>query len=158
MCFFYCKLAKDLQDLFLLIAFCLQLISHFTPSPPWKRLGGKINYPEDDRPDNLTPEQLEKALFKKFLKARFQTFRPMPTAANYWLAHMDRYLTLKDNPDPQDEMSLISESIDDLIEIFYRALDADKTGEEVCFPHRHMYTWMSVCILFPSQSSVGTFK
>jgi hypothetical protein len=43
------------------------------PSAPWKRLGGKINYPEDDRPDNLTPEQLEKALFKKFLKARFQT-------------------------------------------------------------------------------------
>ncbi|CAK9210508.1 unnamed protein product [Sphagnum troendelagicum] len=113
-----------------------QLISHFTPSPPWKRLGGKINYPEDDRPDNLTPEQLEKALFKKFLKARFQTFRPMPTAANYWLAHMDRYLTLKDNPDPQDEMSLISESIDDLIEIFYRALDADKTGEEVQLPAR----------------------
>jgi len=73
MCFFYCKLAQDLQDLFLLIAFCLQLISHFTPSPPWKRLGGKINYPEDGRPDNLTPEQLEKALFKKFLKARFQT-------------------------------------------------------------------------------------
>jgi hypothetical protein len=71
--FFYCKLAQDLQDLFLLIAFCLQLISHFTPSAPWKRLGGKINYPEDDRPDNLTPEQLEKALFKKFLKARFQT-------------------------------------------------------------------------------------
>jgi RNA-dependent RNA polymerase len=93
-----------------------------------------------------------------FFSCTFFGSRPMPTAANYWLAHMDRYLTLKDNPDPQDEMSLISESIDDLIEIFYRALDADKTGEEVCFPHRHMYTWMSVCILFPSQSFVGTFK
>lgn len=62
---------------------------------------------------------------------------------------MDRYLTLKDAEDITDELGLISESIDDLIEIFYRALDADKTGEEVCFPHRHVFAWMSVCILLP---------
>lgn len=73
----------------------------------------------------------------------------MPQAATYWLAHMDRYLILKDAEDLTDELDLISESIDDLIEIFYRALDAGKTGEEVCFPHRHMFAWMSVCILPP---------
>ena len=75
--------------------------------------------------------------------------KPMPIAASYWTAHMDRYLTLKDEVDPPDELSLISESIEDLIDIFYRALDADKTGEEVCFQHRHIFEWMSVCILLP---------
>lgn len=73
----------------------------------------------------------------------------MPIAASYWTAHMDRYLTLKDEVDPPDELSLISESIEDLIDIFYRALDADKTGEEVCFQHRHIFEWMSVRILLP---------
>ena len=75
--------------------------------------------------------------------------KPMPNAANYWRAHMDRYLILKDEEDPQDELSVISETIEELIEIFYRALNADKSGEEVCFPHRHMYAWMSVCISLP---------
>lgn len=73
----------------------------------------------------------------------------MQQAATFWTAHMDRYLTLKDAEDITDELDLISESIDDLIEIFYRALDADKTGEEVCFSHRHVFAWMSVCILLP---------
>lgn len=50
----------------------LQLISLFTDSSPWKRLGGKINYPEDDMPGYLTPDELERALFKKFISARFQ--------------------------------------------------------------------------------------
>lgn len=71
----------------------------------------------------------------------------MQQAATFWTAHMDRYLTLKDAEDIADVLDLISESIDDLIEIFYRALDADKTGEDVCFPHRHVFSWMSVCIL-----------
>lgn len=121
-----------------------QLISLFTPSKPWKRIGEKINYPVADGPGNLTPRTLEYTLFDKFLRSRFTAYKPMPQAATYWLAHMDRYLILKDAEDLTDELDLISESIDDLIEIFYRALDADKTGEEVCFPHRHMFAWMSV--------------
>lgn len=75
-------------------------------------------------------------------------------AATYWKAHMDRYLTLKDEKYPPDELLSISENIEDLIEIFYRALDANKSGEEVCFPHRHMYAWMSVCISLPSSNHV----
>lgn len=78
----------------------------------------------------------------------------MPIAASYWTAHMDRYLTLKDEVDPPDELSLISESIEDLIDIFYRALDADKIGEEVCFQHRHIFEWMSVCILLPFSKNI----
>jgi len=75
--------------------------------------------------------------------------KPMQQAATFWMAHMDRYLALKDAEDITDELGLISESIDDLIEIFYRALDADKTGEEVCFSHRHVFAWMSVRNLLP---------
>lgn len=63
---------------------------------------------------------------------------------------MDRYLSLKDADEYSDELELISESLEELIDIFYRALDADKTGEELCL-HRHTFAWMSVCIL-PSLS------
>jgi hypothetical protein len=49
----------------------MQLISLFKPSTPWKRLGGKINYPVEDAPGDLTPKALEHILFEKFLKSRF---------------------------------------------------------------------------------------
>ena len=51
--------------------YAMQLISLFKPSTPWKRLGGKINYPVEDAPGDLTPKALEHILFEKFLKSRF---------------------------------------------------------------------------------------
>lgn len=120
-----------------------QLISLFTPSLPWKRIGEKINYPIGDGPSNLTSRALEYTLFDKFLKSRFTPYKPMSQAGIFWTAHMDRYLSLKDADEYSDELELISESLEELIDIFYRALDADKTGEELCL-HRHTFAWMSV--------------
>jgi len=54
-------------------SYFLQLISLFTPSKPWKRIGEKINYPAGDGPGNLTPRTLEYTLFDKFLRSRFTT-------------------------------------------------------------------------------------
>lgn len=60
---------------------------------------------------------------------------------------MDRYLTLKYADEYSEELELLSETILELIDIFYRALDADKTGEEVCLYH-HFFAWMSIVILY----------
>jgi RNA-dependent RNA polymerase len=87
----------------------------------------------------LTPEQLEQALFQKFLDVRFQTFRTMQNAAKYWLAHMDQFLMTNKYLDFPDETSPLLKKIDQLTDIFYSALDADKNGEKVCFPHQHVY-------------------
>ena len=57
----------------------------------------------------------------------------MPLAATFWLAHMDKYLSLRDEEQTRPELGTIKKKIDELIDIFYRALDADKSGEVVCF-------------------------
>lgn len=56
----------------------------------------------------------------------------MPLAATYWLAHMDKYLELRDAEQPPIELGVVKKKINELIDIFYRALDAEKLGEEVC--------------------------
>ena len=55
----------------------------------------------------------------------------MPLAATYWLAHMDQYLTMRDAVHPSIELGVVKKKIDELINIFYRALDAEKSGEVV---------------------------
>lgn len=55
----------------------------------------------------------------------------MPLAATYWLAHMDKYLELRDAEQTPTELGVVKRKIDDLIDIFYRALDAERSGEEV---------------------------
>ena len=57
----------------------------------------------------------------------------MPFAAVCWLAHMDKYLELRDAEQSSPELGVVKKKIDELIEIFYRALDADKSGEEVSY-------------------------
>lgn len=56
----------------------------------------------------------------------------MPLAASYWLAYIDQYLSLRDavHP-PPPEIGVVKKKIDELINIFYKALDAEKSGEEV---------------------------
>nr|XP_024378193.1 probable RNA-dependent RNA polymerase 3 isoform X2 [Physcomitrium patens] len=135
---------SDLDGDFYWVCFNTQLISLFTPSPPWTRIGERTSYPVGNGPSSLTPRAAEYALFEKFLNSRFKTYKPMPLSATYWIAHMDRYLTLKYADEYSEELELLSETILELIDIFYRALDADKTGEEVklrrglepkCYPH-----------------------
>ncbi|KAH8966338.1 hypothetical protein BDL97_03G020600 [Sphagnum fallax] len=113
-----------------------KLLSYFIPSAPWKRSVKRPDYAQADRdrPGNLTPEQLEQALFQKFLDVRFQTFRTMQNAAKYWLAHMDQFLMTNKYLDFPDETSPLLKKIDQLTDIFYSALDADKNGEKVELP------------------------
>ncbi|KAG0560418.1 hypothetical protein KC19_10G179300 [Ceratodon purpureus] len=116
-----------------------ELISQFKPNTPWARPPyAGIN--RIARPTlQMSPNELEVALFNKFLKARFANGNSPPTmpfAAVCWLAHMDKYLELRDAEQSSPELGVVKKKIDELIEIFYRALDADKSGEEVELPRR----------------------
>jgi hypothetical protein len=58
----------------------------------------------------------------------------MQNAAKYWLAHMDQFLMTNKYLHSPDKTSPLLKKIDQLTDIFYSALDADKNGEKVCFP------------------------
>lgn len=51
----------------------------------------------------------------------------MGTAANAWLAFMDKFVA-------EGSQGSISKCID-LVDVYYAALDADKTGQKVNFAH-----------------------
>lgn len=55
----------------------------------------------------------------------------MGKAADSWLVYMDRMLTLGD--DCADEKATLRQKIDQLIDIYYDALDAPKKGKKVGF-------------------------
>lgn len=116
-----------------------ELISQFRPNSPWARPTFMGTSRIVKSPIQMSPNELEVALFNKFLKARFvngNSAPTMPLAATYWLAHMDKYLELRDAEQTPTELGVVKRKIDDLIDIFYRALDAEKSGEEVELPRR----------------------
>ena len=57
--------------------------------------------------------------------------KAMCIAADYWLMYMNRLLTLGD--EMTDEKAVLRQKIDELIDIYYDALDAPKQGMEVSF-------------------------
>lgn len=52
----------------------------------------------------------------------------MGVAADSWMALMDRYLILRNDPNKENEMLHVRENILQLIDIYYEALDAPKKG------------------------------
>lgn len=75
----------------------------------------------------------------------------MGIAADSWLAYMDRLLTLGD--DRASEKNLLKTKMLKLIDVYYDALDAPKSGKKVCFVYfvlclmrylllHQIYLWM----------------
>ncbi|EYU30717.1 hypothetical protein MIMGU_mgv1a001145mg [Erythranthe guttata] len=75
--------------------------------------------------------ELENELFQLCLEARTPSFN-MATAADSWLTFMDRLLTLGDDR-TAEKKSLMKKMIR-LVDIYYDALDAPKSGKKVKVP------------------------
>ncbi|KAE8654669.1 hypothetical protein F3Y22_tig00117048pilonHSYRG01475 [Hibiscus syriacus] len=110
-------------DMFFVV---LQLLDYFKASEPWVE---KCSTPErpSPLPSDLSDEELEGELFDSFLRIRFHPSYAMSAAANNWCAIMDWFLTVQDS----SEKELMKKNLECLINLYYEALDASKTGKKV---------------------------
>ncbi|KAF7813875.1 putative RNA-dependent RNA polymerase 5 [Senna tora] len=107
-----------------------QLLKLFRKSDPWiERTSSSNDVNGGKQPSALSAEELEDELFKRYLKNRFQPSYTVGVAAESWKALMDRMLTLRDDcPKEMEEKERVKENILKLIDIYYEALDAPKSG------------------------------
>ncbi|XP_060668494.1 probable RNA-dependent RNA polymerase 3 [Ziziphus jujuba] len=108
-----------------------QLLEYFKPSEPWIP-SSSMPKVASKKPNLFSDEELDDEFFKLFLKTRFQPSFAISEAAYSWLALMDRFLTL--GSDDVEEKNLVKKNILRLIDIYYDAVDAPKSGGEVEVP------------------------
>ncbi|KAL4317791.1 hypothetical protein GQ457_18G001060 [Hibiscus cannabinus] len=141
-----------------------QLLDYFKASEPWVE---KCSTPEGPslRPNDLSDEELESELFDSFLRIRFHPSYAMSAAADNWLAIMDRLLTVQDS----SEKELMKKNLECLINLYYEALDASKSGKKVevqeelraaVFPHymERDHSFKSTSILGKMYDYVKSFR
>ncbi|KAF8393438.1 hypothetical protein HHK36_021682 [Tetracentron sinense] len=109
-----------------------QILNCFQASIPWKRTYSANNIC-NRKPTEFSDEELENELFEQFLTTRFQPSETIGVAADSWLAYMDRLLALGDQY--ASEKDCVKEKMLRLIDIYYDALDAPKTGMKVEVPN-----------------------
>ncbi|WOG92878.1 hypothetical protein DCAR_0312155 [Daucus carota subsp. sativus] len=109
-----------------------QLLHYFKKSTPWTRMHPSPNKFQV-KPSDIPNDELEHKLFKLFLDTKNQNIS-MGVAADSWMAFMDKFLTLDDN---SVEKNKLKKTILKLIDIYYDALDAPKTGKEVTIPKEY---------------------
>ncbi|KAI3781775.1 hypothetical protein L2E82_11799 [Cichorium intybus] len=107
-----------------------QLLHYFKASEPWTRgystPSGSLNKPSD-----FSYEELEHELFKLLFLTKSHS-EAAGIAADSWMSFMDQYLMLQD--DDVDEKHLIEKKMLKLIDLYYDALDAAKSGKKVVIP------------------------
>ncbi|KAL5220095.1 hypothetical protein ABZP36_024808 [Zizania latifolia] len=104
-----------------------KLLEHYKPSEPWvQAITPKKT--KQKGPQDIDESKLERLLFHEFLKARFTPSYALSKAADSWLVFMDRLLT---DPLDEGEEKLIQDKIIKLVDLYYFALDAPKTGNKV---------------------------
>ncbi|XP_021723710.1 probable RNA-dependent RNA polymerase 3 [Chenopodium quinoa] len=106
----------------------LDLLKYFKPSEPWTCMN-QASSSDQKKPAEYSNEELEHELFSRCLGARFKPSLAMGIASISWLAHMDQLLSLGDNYAMEKEC--LKEKLLKLVDIYYDALDAPKTGVEV---------------------------
>ncbi|KAG6545945.1 hypothetical protein Mapa_012606 [Marchantia paleacea] len=84
------------------------------------------------KPTDFSPPELERALFERFLQARFNTTSLVGIIANRWLKHMDEYLHTRDEHWGKKRAHL--EAALELITPHYDSLDYAKTGTKPRVP------------------------
>ncbi|XP_039822063.1 probable RNA-dependent RNA polymerase 3 isoform X2 [Panicum virgatum] len=109
------------------------LLECFKPRKPWVR---RISPRKTDqkKPQDYLGSKLECMLFREYLRARFTPSYVLGAAANCWLAYMDRLLT---GGIPKSERKEIKKMLD-LVDIYYLALDAAKSGNKITVPEELM--------------------
>ncbi|XP_051223739.1 probable RNA-dependent RNA polymerase 3 isoform X1 [Lolium perenne] len=107
-----------------------QLLQQFKPSKPWIQ---KIKPKKACQmcPQVFNESLLERNLFNDFLKARFARSSVLSTAADCWLVYMDRLIT--DDLD-EGEREVLEKKMEILVDLYYLALDAAKTGMKINVP------------------------
>ncbi|OVA20232.1 RNA-dependent RNA polymerase [Macleaya cordata] len=110
-----------------------QLVHSFKQGIPWTQTYVTKSACHQ-KPTQFSSEELEDELFQQFLTTRFDPrYALTGTAADCWMAFMDRLLTLGD--DCAKEKECMKEKMLQLIDIYYDALDAPKTGKKVEIPN-----------------------
>ncbi|KAI3524654.1 hypothetical protein L1887_03317 [Cichorium endivia] len=107
-----------------------QLLHHFKVSKPWERLSSTPNAPTK-KPSELSQEELETQLYTLLFASQKQSI-VAGKAADAWLTLMDQYLTLGD--DDFTNKNAIKEKLLKLVDLYYDALDAPKSGNPVEIP------------------------
>ncbi|KAM7509580.1 hypothetical protein LguiA_020033 [Lonicera macranthoides] len=108
-----------------------QLLKSFKASEPWTRIYSTPNAVKR-KPSEFSSEELEHEYFQLFLNSRKQR-SCMGVAADSWLAFMDRLLILGDGS--AEEKDCMKETMLKLVDIYYDALDAPKSGKKVKVPN-----------------------
>ncbi|KAI8565476.1 hypothetical protein RHMOL_Rhmol03G0262200 [Rhododendron molle] len=108
-----------------------ELLDSFKVRKPWRRIHSTTSVPSK-KPNELSEKELEHELFQLFKKTMFQRSNPMGVAADSWTAFMDRLLILGDGC--ADETDRMKGSMDILVDTYYDALDAPKSGKKVVIP------------------------
>ncbi|OAY84361.1 putative RNA-dependent RNA polymerase 3 [Ananas comosus] len=112
-----------------------QLLEYFKPSKPWVRTTSvkkrQQEGPLKEGPLKYLNADLERVLFREFLNNRFKPSYAISASADCWLVYMDRLLT----PNiPAEEKESVRRKMLRLVDIYYDALDAPKTGLKVEVP------------------------
>ncbi|KAI3714711.1 hypothetical protein L6452_21670 [Arctium lappa] len=107
-----------------------QLLHHFKVSEPWERIYSTPSAPSK-KPSELSHEELENELCTLLFATQKQNM-VAGKAADSWLTFMDQYLILGE--DDADEKHQIKEKLLKLVDLYYDALDAPKSGKKVEIP------------------------
>ncbi|XP_028554239.1 probable RNA-dependent RNA polymerase 4 isoform X2 [Dendrobium catenatum] len=108
-----------------------QLLACFTPGKPWVR-PAPAPMISKTKPTEFSETELERELFQQFLINRFMPSYAISEASNHWMVYMDRLLTLVD--DCFEEKKQLEEKMIHLVNLYYNALDAPKSGLKVEVP------------------------
>nr|KAJ0194431.1 hypothetical protein LSAT_V11C800427290 [Lactuca sativa] len=107
-----------------------QLLHYFQSSEPWTRCYSTPNG-SLKKPSDFSHQELEHQLFKLLFSTKTHN-EAAGTAADSWMSFMDRYLMLQE--DDADEKRLLEKKMLTLIDLYYDALDASKSGKKVVIP------------------------
>ncbi|KAF7147400.1 hypothetical protein RHSIM_Rhsim03G0238400 [Rhododendron simsii] len=108
-----------------------ELLDRFKVRKPWRRIYSTPSVPSK-KPNELSEKELEHELFQQFKKTLFQRSNPMGVAADSWTAFMDQLLVLGDGC--AEETDRMKRSMHELVDTYYDALDAPKSGKKVVIP------------------------
>lgn len=106
------------------------LLHHFKVSEPWVRIHSTPNAPSK-KPSELSQDELENELFTLLFASQKQN-NVAGKAADSWLTFMDQYLSLGENE--TEKKHRIKEKLLRLVDLYYDALDAPKSGKMVDIP------------------------
>uniref|UniRef100_A0ACD5VW74 Uncharacterized protein n=2 Tax=Avena sativa TaxID=4498 RepID=A0ACD5VW74_AVESA len=109
-----------------------QLLKYFKPSEPWNPRNPPRKT-EQLKPQDYDGSNLECLLVNDFFRTRFTPSYVLGAASDCWLVYMDRLLTCEVEEDKTEWESIKAKMLK-LVDIYYEALDAPKTGNKITIP------------------------